>query len=87
MYTTTTPSAAIREAALQEGNLARADHVHDQGLGQQADDEPARLEKRLPLGRVGETHEIVGPAVFLASDESRYVTGVELVIDGGLITR
>lgn len=37
----------------------------------------------IPLGRVGQTAEMIGPAVFLASDESRYVTGTTVVADGG----
>ena len=41
--------------------------------------------QRLPLGRVGETHEIVGPAMFLASDMSSYVTGVTIPVDGGYL--
>ncbi|MDD2743150.1 MAG: SDR family NAD(P)-dependent oxidoreductase [Rhodocyclaceae bacterium] len=41
--------------------------------------------ERVPLGRNGETHEIAGPAVFLASDMSSYVTGVTLPVDGGFL--
>jgi NAD(P)-dependent dehydrogenase (short-subunit alcohol dehydrogenase family) len=41
--------------------------------------------QRLPLGRVGETQEIVGPAVFLASNMSSYVTGVTIPVDGGYL--
>jgi NAD(P)-dependent dehydrogenase (short-subunit alcohol dehydrogenase family) len=41
--------------------------------------------QRVPLGRVGETHEIAGPAVFLASDMSSYVTGVTIPVDGGYL--
>lgn len=41
--------------------------------------------QRLPLGRVGETGEIVGPAMFLASDMSSYVTGVTIPVDGGYL--
>ncbi|WP_349409202.1 glucose 1-dehydrogenase [Pseudalkalibacillus sp. SCS-8] len=39
---------------------------------------------RTPLKRVGELPELVGPAVFLASDASSYVTGQTLFVDGGM---
>lgn len=38
---------------------------------------------RIPLGRVGETSDIVSAAVFLASDEASWITGINLVVDGG----
>ena len=41
--------------------------------------------ERVPLGRLGETDEIAGPAVFLASDMSSYVTGVTIPVDGGYL--
>jgi gluconate 5-dehydrogenase len=37
----------------------------------------------IPLGRVGETSEIFGPTLFLASSASSYVTGTTLYVDGG----
>jgi NAD(P)-dependent dehydrogenase (short-subunit alcohol dehydrogenase family) len=40
---------------------------------------------RIPLGRLGEPADIAGPAVFLASDLARYVTGVTLPVDGGFL--
>ena len=48
--------------------------------------DPARLERRmqrLPLKRVGTTEDIAYGVLYLASDESSFVTGAELVIDGG----
>jgi gluconate 5-dehydrogenase len=44
----------------------------------------ASIVKRIPLGRVGETRDLVGPAIFLCSDAASFVTGQVLGIDGGL---
>ena len=41
-------------------------------------------EQRIPFGRLGTPEEVADAALFLASHESRYVTGQELVVDGGL---
>jgi NAD(P)-dependent dehydrogenase (short-subunit alcohol dehydrogenase family) len=42
----------------------------------------AQLGKEFPIGRIGEPIEVAYAALYLASDESRFVTGSELVIDG-----
>jgi len=44
----------------------------------------AYFNKRIPLGRLGEPEDMVGPVVFLASDMARYVTGAAFLADGGL---
>ncbi len=43
----------------------------------------AQSEARVPLGRIGSVEDVAYGALFLASDESSYMTGSELVIDGG----
>jgi NAD(P)-dependent dehydrogenase (short-subunit alcohol dehydrogenase family) len=56
--------------------------------GVRAGQDPAFLSKycaRVPLGRMAEPGDLGGPLVFLASDESRYVTGHELRVDGGFM--
>lgn len=42
------------------------------------------LEQNIPLGRAGQPSEVAELAVFLASDQARYITGARIVIDGGL---
>jgi NAD(P)-dependent dehydrogenase (short-subunit alcohol dehydrogenase family) len=43
-----------------------------------------RLLERIPLNRVARPEEIAAAALFLAGDDSSYVTGVALPVDGGL---
>lgn len=45
----------------------------------------AEMAEITPMGRIGEPDEIVGAALYLASDASNYTTGTEIVIDGGVL--
>lgn len=47
----------------------------------------ASRAKLVPMGRFGTAMDVAHAALFLASDESSYMTGAELVVDGGLIAR
>ena len=47
----------------------------------------AESEARVPLRRIGTVMDVAYGALFLASDESSYMTGAELVIDGGVTAR
>jgi 3-oxoacyl-[acyl-carrier protein] reductase len=51
------------------------------------EEEAASRGETVPLGRVGTPEDMAGPAVFLASDDARYVTGVAISVDGGLIAQ
>ncbi len=83
-----TKSTAIQYA----GENIRANSIHPgsvdtdmrwEGLGSQTAEEIQARIDQIPLGRVGATEDISYGALFLASDESSFVTGSELVIDGG----
>lgn len=43
-----------------------------------------KLEKQVPLGRLGDPDDVANAVVYLASDDSRFVTGAELKLDGGI---
>jgi NAD(P)-dependent dehydrogenase (short-subunit alcohol dehydrogenase family) len=47
----------------------------------------ATRQKRIPLGFMGDGRDTARAVLFLASDEARFITGTELVVDGGMIAR
>ena len=61
----------------------------DRGLGRSADPNVARDQMRsaIPLRRLGEPREIANAVLFLASDLASYVSGIGLIIDGGLLAQ
>ena len=52
-------------------------------IGQQPQDAMARILSTIPMGRMGTADEVAKAALFLASDDSSFVTGIELFVDGG----
>ena len=47
----------------------------------------SKLSRQVPLGRIGEAQDVAYAVLYLASDESNFVTGSELVLDGGISAR
>jgi 3-oxoacyl-[acyl-carrier protein] reductase len=52
--------------------------------GRNPAEEAERHKRNIPLGRIGQPSDVAPAAVFLASDQSRYVTGIWMPVDGGL---
>jgi NAD(P)-dependent dehydrogenase (short-subunit alcohol dehydrogenase family) len=52
---------------------------------EQADAAKASFAAATPMGRLGRPEELAAAALFLASDDSSYVTGIDLQVDGGLV--
>lgn len=44
-------------------------------------------DAQVPMGHMGDAFDVANAALFLASDESRYITGIELLVDGGITTK
>lgn len=65
----------IRTAMVEEGIASMPEELADQML--------ERVMREIPLGDMGEPLDIANGCLFLASDESKYMTGSELIIDGG----
>jgi 3alpha(or 20beta)-hydroxysteroid dehydrogenase len=93
-YTTTkwalrglTKTAAIELGSLGiRVNAVHPGYISTPMLAETAPDRPDAYYEYLPLGRAGVGSEIADLMVFLASEESRYITGADFAIDGGMTT-
>ena len=45
------------------------------------------LEKLIPLNRIGKPKDISNASMFLLSDQASYITGTELIVDGGITSK
>jgi NAD(P)-dependent dehydrogenase (short-subunit alcohol dehydrogenase family) len=79
----------IRVNSVHPGFIATAMVTDAVGSMTEADGEAfqERIMSNIPMGHMGEPVDIANGVLFLASEESRYMTGSELVIDGGYIAR
>ena len=71
----------IRVNVVSPGSTDTPGLRHLTGMDSSKLDEAFR--ERIPLGRVGHPDDVAGAVLFLASDDSRFVTGTELFVDGG----
>ena len=46
-----------------------------------------KYQEKIPLGRLGRPEEVAHAVLFLASDEASFITGTELIIDGGMLAQ
>jgi NAD(P)-dependent dehydrogenase (short-subunit alcohol dehydrogenase family) len=83
-WTTDLKGRKIRVNAISPGPI---DTPILDGLGETEEERngfKAQLRSQVPLGRIGQPDEIGKAAVFLASQDSSFVAGVELFVDGGM---
>jgi len=74
----------IRVNAVSPGVIPTPGYHTSLGMTQQQlDDYIQAVTPAIPLGRTGTTDEVAKTVAFLASDESSYITGIELFVDGG----
>jgi NAD(P)-dependent dehydrogenase (short-subunit alcohol dehydrogenase family) len=64
-------------------NVVSPGPIHTPLTNRQSSDVIARIVSTIPMGRMGEPEEVAKVALFLASDDSSFVTGIELFVDGG----
>ncbi len=64
-------------------NVVNPGPINTPWVNRQSPDVIARIVSTVPMGRMGEPDEVAKAALFLASEDSSFVTGIELFVDGG----
>ncbi len=82
-WTTDLKSRRIRVNAISPGPIDTEGLRELLGSGQAGQDRLNSIGTTVPLGRLGTGDEIAKAAVFLASEDSTFITGIELFVDGG----
>jgi NAD(P)-dependent dehydrogenase (short-subunit alcohol dehydrogenase family) len=82
-WTTELKDRGIRVNTLSPG--ATDTPIIDFNSKEQADAAKAAFAAATPIGRLGRPEELAAAALFLASDDSSFVTGIDLQVDGGLV--
>jgi NAD(P)-dependent dehydrogenase (short-subunit alcohol dehydrogenase family) len=83
-WTTDLRRRRIRVNVLSPGPIETPIFTKGGGTREQSAEFKASLIAAVPMGRIGTPDEVANAAVFLASDDSSYVTGIELFVDGGM---
>lgn len=84
-WTTDLKDRRIRVNAISPGIIPTAAATGELGRSPEEEQELQKWRKSLtPVGRMGSVEDIANAVIFLASDESSFVTGVELTVDGGM---
>ena len=84
-WSTDVKDRKIRVNTIMPGLVPTEAYKTELGLStEQIEQFTAQMSQQIPLGRAGTTDEIAKAVTFLASDDSSYVTGIELIVDGGM---
>ena len=81
----------LRTAALEFArhgvtiNAVLPGNIRTEGLADLGEDYLRQMERSIPVGKLGEPEDVGFAALFLASDEARFITGQTLIVDGGQV--
>ena len=78
------PAAFLKASDQAVGQVVSSPILEGQ-FGANVDAMKDQFKAMTPMGRIGRPEEIASAVLFLASDESSYVTGIDLPVDGGIV--